>query len=40
MAKASVAAGAVLLTNLKPRLFHQVREALRFYHYALRTGEA
>jgi hypothetical protein len=39
MAKASVAAGAVLIPNSKTRLFDQVREMLRFRHYALWTGE-
>src|SRR5258706_9850047 len=40
MAKASGAAGAVFMPNPKARLFDQVRDVLRFHHYALRTEEA
>ena len=40
MTKASKTSGPLLVPNPKARLFDQVREAMRFHHYALRTEEA
>ncbi len=40
MAKASTMSRPVLIPNPKARLFDQVREVLRFHHYALRTEQA
>ena len=40
MAKASVVVGAMVIPNPKPSWFDQLREMLRFHHYALRIGEA
>src|SRR5436309_6420137 len=40
MAKASGISRPALIPNPKARLFDQVREVLRFHHYALRTEQA
>src|SRR2546426_11218827 len=40
MTKASKPSSPVFVPNPKARLFDQVREVLRFHHYALRTEEA
>ena len=40
MTRASAKAASVFIPNPKVRLFEQVREVMRFYHYSLRTEEA
>ena len=40
MTKASKPGGPLFVPNPKARLFDQVREVMRFHHYALRTEEA
>src|SRR6266498_630256 len=40
MTKASKQGGPLFVPNPKARLFDQVREVMRFHHYALRTEEA
>ena len=40
MTKASKPSSPVFVPNPKARLFDQVREVMRFHHYALRTEEA
>src|SRR5206468_10865660 len=40
MAKPSNNSQDVLVANPKARLFDQVREVMRFHHYALRTEQA
>jgi len=40
MAKASPSATVGFIPNPKARLFDQIREAMRFHHYSLRTEEA
>lgn len=40
MAKPSQSETATLIPNPKARLLDQVREVMRFHHYALRTEEA
>ena len=40
MTKASKQGGLLFVPNPKARLFDQVREVMRFHHYALRTEEA